>query len=509
MNDNKRIAVNTVFLYGKFIITTIVSLVMSRVVLQALGASDYGLYNVVGGIVAMLNTLGTSMVATSYRYMAVEIGKGEGGNPNKVYNTVVVVHFALALFLLVLGETLGVFYVTNYLNVDPIKIPDALFVLHLSLLTTAFSVITIPMNGLIIAREKFLFTSVVESLSAIAKLVLACFLIGYSGNRLRYYAVVIAIVQFAIPLSYQIYCRLRDSEVIKWNINKNKQDYKELFGFAWWTLFGALAVIGKLQGAAMIINWFFGTVINAAYGLASQVNHAVSAFTSTLKQSAVPQIMKNVGNGNEERALNLVYAISRYSYLCMMIFSIPLLFSIEGVLKIWLGTPPEFTKLFIVFMLINGMIANLGAGFDASIQATGKIRNFEIGYSIINLSLLPLIYILYLFGLPPYVNVISMIFLTAATVCFQMYTMVKLTHFNIKEYISSTIIPIIKTTIVSVLPLLLVSLKWEYCNTIVMTLFFLVISVIWTIISIVLMGLSRAEKHILFGFLKQKLRRNI
>ena len=160
MDGNKRIAINTLFLYAKFIITTIVSLVISRLVLDVLGANDYGLYNVVGGIVAMLNTLGTSMVATSYRYMTVEIGKGANGNPNKVYNTLVVVHISLAALLIVLGETFGVFYVNNYLNVDPVKIPDALFVLQMSLATTAFSVMTIPMNGLIIAREKFFFTSI-------------------------------------------------------------------------------------------------------------------------------------------------------------------------------------------------------------------------------------------------------------------------------------------------------------------------------------------------------------
>lgn len=175
MKDNKKIAVNTMLLYVKFIVTTAISLVMSRLVLQALGVSDYGLYSVVGGVVAMLNTLGASMVATSYRYMAVEIGKGKNGNPNRIYNTVVIIHIAIALLLLIIGETLGVFYVNNYLNVDSAKTSDALFIFHVSLFTTAFSVITIPMNGLIIAREKFLFTSIVEIMSAIAKIASAFF----------------------------------------------------------------------------------------------------------------------------------------------------------------------------------------------------------------------------------------------------------------------------------------------------------------------------------------------
>ena len=231
---NKRIAINAAVLYIKLIITIVVNFTVARLVLDAIGASDYGLYNVVGGIVAMLNILGSSMVATSYRYMAVEIGKGSEGNPNKVYNTIFIIHAAIAVLLLLIGETLGIFYVENYLNVDSEKIPDALFVLHLSLLTTAFAVIAVPMHGLIIAREKFLFTSVVEILSVLMKLGFITALMFMTGNRLRIYAVMLAIIQLASPVAYQIYCTIKDREVVIWNFNHNKEDYKVVIGFAWW-----------------------------------------------------------------------------------------------------------------------------------------------------------------------------------------------------------------------------------------------------------------------------------
>lgn len=507
MNDNKRIVINTIFLYSKFIITTIINLVMSRLVLQALGASDYGLYNVVGGIVAMLNTMGTSMVATSYRYMAVEIGKGENGNPNKVYNTVSVVHIALAIFLVLIGETFGVFYVNNYLNVDPDRISDALFVLHLSLLTTAFSVITIPMNGLIIAREKFLFTSLIETSSAILKIIFVVFLIGYDGNRLRFYAVMLAIVQFLSPLSYQIYCRIKDSNIVHWKLNRNKKDYIDLFKFAWWILLGAMAVTGKLQGVAMIINFFFGTILNAAFGLASQVSHAVSSFTSTLRQAAIPQIMKSQSQGDENRSLTLVYAMSRYSYLCMNIIAIPILICIDEVLKIWLETPPEYTKIFIIFMLISGMISNLGAGFDASIQATGKIKKNQIGYSIINLSLIPIVFLLYKLGFPPYTNVICMVFITIVTLIFQIRIMLELTSFNIKVYIKTTLIPSFYSTLLAIVPLYLIN--FLFTDTIVATISFVILAIIWTCLSIYICGLSKDEKTIIKNIIQNKFLRKI
>lgn len=492
-SENKKIAKNTLFLYAKFIITTIISLVISRLVLKALGASDYGLYTVVGGVVAMLNTLGTSMVATSYRFMAVEIGKGTNGNPNKVYNTLVVVHISLAILLLLLGETFGVYYINNYLNITFEKVPDAIFVLHMSLLTTAFSVITIPMNGLIIAREKFLFTSLIETFSAILKLALIVMMMFYDGNRLRYYAVALATIQFLSPLSYQIYCRIKDKEIIKWKINKCKEDYKKLFSFALWILVGAMATIGKVQGAAMIINLFFGTILNAAFGLATQINHAVSSFTATLRQAAVPQIMKSQGNGNEERSMTLVYTISRLSYLSMNIIAIPLLLTIDKILELWLGSPPEFTNIFVIFMIINGMVSNLGAGFDACIQATGQIRKNQIGYSLINLSLLPIIFILYKVGLPPYANVICMVVLTFVVLVFQIHIMKELTSFNVSRYIKMTILPSLTSTLVAVIPLLILKSIWSESN--VETIVFFLISIFWTCFSIGLLGLRKEEKR--------------
>ena len=504
---NKRIAINAAVLYIKLIITIVVNFTVARLVLDAIGASDYGLYNVVGGIVAKLNILGSSMVATSYRYMAVEIGKGSEGNPNKVYNTIFIIHAAIAVLLLLIGETLGIFYVENYLNVDSEKIPDALFVLHLSLLTTAFAVIAVPMHGLIIAREKFLFTSVVEILSVLMKLGFITALMFMTGNRLRIYAVMLAIIQLASPVAYQIYCTIKDREVVIWNFNHNKEDYKGVIGFAWWMFVGTTAVMGRTQGAAMIINLFFGTILNAAFGLANQVNSAVVQFTSTLRQAAIPQIMKNQ-NGNEKRSLSLVYAMSRYSYLAMNIMAIPLLFCMEDVLDLWLGKNiPEYTIIFVIFMLINGMVSNLGAGFDASIQATGKVKKNQMGYSLIGLSLLPIIFILYKLGCPPYINVIVMVLLTIATLVFQIYIMKELTSFSISEYIKQTLIPSLSSTAAVVLMLL--PIRYFFPHTMVATFLFLGVSVVFTVLTIFYFGMNKNEQTIIKNLIRTKVLKKV
>jgi O-antigen/teichoic acid export membrane protein len=498
-SSNKRLAINTIILYGKLIITIIISFLTSRLVLDALGVSDYGLYNVVGGIVSMLNILGTTMIATSYRYMAVELGKGESGNPNKEFNTITVIHIFLALFLIIIGETLGVYY----LNVASGKVDDALFVLHLSLATVAFTIVSIPTNGLIVAREKFLFTSIVEVANAVTKLVLIFALSNMDGNRLRYYAVIIAFAQLIIPLSYQIYCRIKDKEVVKWNFNRNKSDYKGILGFAWWMFIGAVACVARIQGAAMIINLFFGTILNAAFGLASQVYNATNQFTTTLRQAAIPQIMKSQSSGNEERSMNLVYYISKYSYLFMLIPAIPLIICISGAIKIWLGVPPKFTDIFIVLMLINGMLANLSAGFDATIQATGNVKKNQIGYSIINLALLPIIFILYKTGMPPYINAIVMIALTIITLIFQCYIMKELTSFNIRKYIDKTILPSLLATAMAWIPLhagsKFLNDSWQA------TIISLIIALIWTVISIYIAGTNKHEKQLLTNYITRRI----
>lgn len=491
-SSNKRIAINTIILYVKLIITIVVSFISSRLVLQALGASDYGLYNVVGGVVSMLNILGTSMVATSYRYMAVEIGKGESGNPNKIFNTILVIHFALSALLILLGETLGVYYVNNYLNVAIDKISDALFVLKLSLLTTAFAIITVPFNGLIIAREKFLFTSVVETSSALIKIALVICLMHIDGNKLRIYAIFLAICQLFIPLSYQIYCRIKDGDTIKWAFNTNWQDYKSVISFTWWILLGAAAIIGQAQGAAIVINHFFGTMLNAAFGLATQVHAAVGQFTGTLRQAFIPQIMKNQAT-NEERSINLVYTISRYSYLMMNILTIPIMLNIHELLVIWLGNPPEYTEIFINYLLINGMIGNLRGGFDASIQATGMIRLNQIGYSFINLLLLPIMFVAYKLGFPPYSNVIIMIVLTIVSVIFQCWIMKKITLFVFLDYLKETLIPAIYSTIITLIPLLV--LNYFIPRTVIGTILNVSVGILWSCISIGLCGITKKEKN--------------
>lgn len=505
MDDNKTILYNTLIIYIKLIFSAILGLFTSRIVLQALGADNYGLYSVVGGIVTFLNIIGITMVSVSNRYIAVEIGKGENGNPNRIFNTVLSIHIVLALGFILIGGLAGNYYVNHFLNVQPGKISDALFVLYVSLFTTALSVITVPYNGLIIAREKFTFVSIVELLNLSIKCGLVLLLAYSDGNRLRLFALIIAFVTVFTQVAYQAYCHIHEKRIIKWSFNRRRDEYKSVFGFIGWSLFGSVAYIGKEQGAAMIINYFFGTVLNAAFGLASQINRYAMMFTKGLSQAAVPQIMKSYGSGNTNRSLNLVYIISRISTMIMLIISLPLMFCMDEMLVLWLKTPPEYTTIFSVFMLINAIVAMLGAGFDACIQSTGNIKKNEIWTSAIYLSILPIIFILYKMGMPPYMNVAVMPILTLAMRVMQLFIMHDLASFNIPAYLKKTLFPSLLVIVISTIPL--VFLRMLFDHSLLLTLLFMFICLVWTMLCVALCGVSKNERERLLAFISSKIKK--
>jgi len=504
MNDNKRIAVNTIVIYIRLIVSALIGLITTRLILKALGADDYGLYSVIGGIVSFMNIIGTSMITATNRFISVELGKGENGDINKTFNTVLLVHVLLALGLVLIGETIGLIYVNNYLNVAPEKLGDAAFVLHFSLLTTAISILSVPYHGLIVAREKFIFASSVEVLSLIVKLGLVLLLALSDGNKLRLFTLIMLLVTLMIFAANVLYCKIKDSNVIHIGLNKNKSDYKSVFSFAGWSLFGATAFIGKEQGASMVINYFFGTALNASFGLASQVNRYAMMFTKGLSQAAAPQIMKSYGANASDRSLFLVYTISRVSTLIMLLIVVPLMLCMDSVLILWLKNPPEYTTIFAQFMLINTLVTMLGAGFDACIQSTGNIKKNEIYTSLIFLSILPIIFVLYKLGFPPYMNVVILPFLSLGVRIIQIFILKKLTRFEFKKFCNEALFPSLLTITIAVVPTFL--LKSIIGDTTTDTVILFACSVLWILICIYLFGLKQKERDMISSIFFRKKR---
>ncbi len=507
MNDNKQIAVNTIVIYIRLIASAFIGLYTTRLVLKALGADDYGLYAVVGGIVSFMNIIGTSMITATNRFISVELGKGSKGDINKIFNTVLLVHVLLAILLVLAGETIGVYYVNNYLNVAPEKLSDASFVLQLSILTTAISIISVPYHGLIVAREKFIFASSVEVLSLIVKLGLVLLLAFSDGNKLRLFTLIMLLVTLITFTANIIYCKIKNPEIIRFYLNKSKSDYKNVFSFAGWSLFGATAFVGKEQGASMIINYFFGTALNASFGLASQINRYAMMFTKGLSQAATPQIMKSYGANATERSLFLVYTISRVSTLIMLVIVVPIMLCMEEVLVLWLKTPPDYTTIFTQFMLINTLVTMLGAGFDACIQSTGDIKKNEIITSLIFLSILPIIFLFYKLGFPPYMNVLILPILSMGVRIMQIFILKHLTKFDFILFCKESLYPSLVTMGISIIPMYI--LKHVIGHSSAATIALFIGSIIWIILCIYFFGLKQNERNMIASMISnRKLRIN-
>lgn len=491
MSDNSRIAKNSGILYARLIITSVLGLFSSRIVLQSLGASDFGLYNVVGGIVVMINLLNAAMISTSYRYIAFEIGKGNASGVNKVFNVSLIIHACLTLIVVLLAETLGSYYIHNFLNVPADRIPDAMFVFRFSVLATVFSIFSVPFKGLITAQEKFSVRSFIEIIQVLLRLAAAIMLIYYGANRLRLYSVLTAMAIAITSILYIAYCRSKYISMVSWHFQTDKAKYREVLGFSGWIMLGAAAYIGKVQGAALVINFFFGTILNAAFGLANQVNHFVLLFSRNLGQAAIPQITKSYSSGNLDRTMQLVCYMPKYTFFLMLLPALPIILETEFLLNLWLDKVPEYTKLFCQLMILGALIDCLNAAIPAAVHATGKIKYFQIFQSVILLSGLPAAYILFKFNYPPYAILVVYIMTSVVTIIVNQILLKTLIHFDVKRFYKVSYLKILYV-IVCVSPLFLI--KNLFDEGVSRFVFLSFSALIWLAIVIYIVGIEKNER---------------
>ena len=502
--DNNLIFKNSAILYFRLIVTSIISLISSRFILEALGESDFGLYSVVGGIVVLMAFLNSVMMATTNRFIAFEIGKGINGSINKIFNISLVIHICIALLVLVLTETIGVYYVFNYLSIDPNKITDALFVLRFSTYATFFSIISIPFQGLITAQEKFAVRATIEIIRSFLGLLAAISIIYYLGNKLKLYALIIALSNLVPPLLFYLYCKRKYHKFSKWNFQKDKSKYIEMINFSAWNMIGASAHFGKTTGSILIVNSFFGTVLNAAYAIANQLNSVVLMFSMNLAQAAVPQIIKSYSSGDSNRTINLAAYISKYTWFMMALPALPILLETEFLLNLWLGDYPQYTVVFCQFMIITTLISGLGNGLNAVVEATGKIKYFQIILSTTTLISLPIAFFLFDIGYPPKTILIVFMITTSINVVSSQILLKVIINFDIIYFLRTSYMRVFFVAVISSPLFFIHSLYPSNLNRFILSTIF---ATAWLILSIYLVGLERKEKNILHRLIKQTLKK--
>ena len=375
--NNKRIAKNTLLLYFRMLFLMLVSLYTSRVVLNALGVEDFGIYNVVGGVVAMFTMLSGSLSAAITRFITYELGTGNQENLKKIFSSAVTIQIGLAVVIILLAEAGGVWFLNVKMNIPEARMIAANWVFQFSILTFAINLISVPYNASIIAHERMSAFAYISILEAIGKLAIAYLITVSPIDRLIFYALLMCVVALLIRLVYGYYCKKHFAECT-YHFLWNKNLLKRMFGFAGWNFIGASSAVLRDQGGNVVINLFCGPAVNAARGIAFQVNTAVHGFVTNFMTALNPQITKSYASGDREYMMTLIFQGARLSFYMLLVLSLPILVNTHYILALWLKIVPEHTVLFVQLILLFGLSESISNPLITAMLATGKIRNYQI-----------------------------------------------------------------------------------------------------------------------------------
>lgn len=479
-----------------------VGLFSSRFVLQALGESDYGLYSVVGGVIALFSFLSGALSQTTTRYINFEKAL-PSGNVNKIFNISLVIHITFAIVIVLIAEVLGLFYVHNYLVVESDKIQDAIFVFQTSLITTCLSVLTIPFQSIFVANEKFLFIAIIEIIQTVVRFLFIISMLYYNGNNLRYYAVIMAFTTLVGSVAYVFIAHKQWKSITSWHVYRDRNTYKDMLYFNNYTLLGAGALVTRSQGSMMVVNYFFGTSVNAAYAIASNVQSYVNLFIGNFDTASGPQITQLVSSGKFEESLKIVTRTCRICILLMCIVYFPLIVELPTILSLWLGDIPEHTVTLCRYTLGIAIISATSGGLSKFIAAIGKIKWFQIQYSILYFLCIPVSVLLLEFGLKVYVVPLLFIISDVISRMIQLYLLHRYINLNIKTYIvESYTRPLFVFCILYVYILCYSMLQPEELFTKFMG---ISITGFVSVATVLLIGLNKAERRaVIMMFIKRK-----
>ena len=499
MTPANRVIVNTAILYGRMILTVGVSLYSTRLILDALGSTDYGIFELVGGIIAVLAFLKNTMATSTQRFLSFYQGKNDIENQKSVFANSLAMHIALGILIVIVLALLESYLFEHFLNIAVERIYAAKIVYRTMLASLLFSMINVPFMGTLVAHENLLFVAIVNILEALLKLAIAFVLVSLHDNRLIMYSYLMAALAFITLLMYVGFCLKKYDECSLQNVKIDKKQIKELSSFAGWNLFGALCGLGRTQGMAVLLNLFFGTVINAAYGIANQLSAQMYFLSATMLRALNPQIMKSEGVDNRERMLRLSMIASKFGFFLVAVLAVPAIFEMKYILKFWLKEVPEYTIIFAQMILIAVLLNQLTIGLQSALQATGKIKLYQIVVGGLILMTLPLAYVFLKLGLPPYYVFVSYILLEFLGVISRIIIANKITKLSVSVYFDRVIIRSLVPMLTSLIPCWLITNNLEMGYR-----FFLTgsVSTIFLITSIYFFGLYEDEKIIIMKSVK-------
>lgn len=450
--SNKTIAQNTAFLYVRMLVVMAVTFYTARVILETLGASDYGIYNVVGGIVPMMAFLNGALGASTSRFLTYELGTGDAKKLWTTFSASLNLHICVALFVLILGETVGLWFFYEKLNIPEDRMNAAFWVYQFSIVTTMINFTQVPYNASLIAHENMSVYAYVGLYEAFAKLLISYLITISPIDGLIFYASLLMLNSATIQLFYRYYTTKRYDEC-RFRIVKDKQLYKTLLGYSGWDMFGNVAVVCQGEGINILLNMFFGPVVNAARAIAVQIQGAVTLFVNNFLTAVRPQVVKNFAEGNTDKMYSLTFYAAKFSYMLMLALVVPLCFEIDFVLNIWLGDGvPENTNIFAILVLVTYLMETIHMASLMSYHAIGKIKFGNIVGGSLMIFSLPLSYIFLKIGLPAYSVFIAIFMVNFTQMFFGWYVVHKYVTFSYRALAKTVYLPIVAVTFLSILP---------------------------------------------------------
>lgn len=431
-----------------------IGLYTSRVILDKLGAVDFGIYNVVGGFVTMFTVISGAMTTATQRFLSFEIGKGTDGNVKSIFSTMLMIHIGLALVILLLGETVGVWFINAHMNFPAGRYDAANWVFQFSLLVFILNVINVPYNGALIAYEKmsaFAYFSIIDALFKLA----VCYVIVITPyDRLIVYAILMAFIQIVLLLAYFLYCRSHFSEC-RFTGRFDRQYGREVTSFVGWNLIGSLAGIAKEQGVNVVLNIFFGPTVNAARGVAYQVLSKLNGFVTNFQMAMNPQIIKNYAAGEREAMYRLVFRGAKLSYFLLLTLSLPVIIEAPLVLGVWLKDVPDYTVIFLRLAIITALLNTLSNPLIVSMHASGIVRDYQIVVGGLSLITLPIVYVGFLyFHLEPYYAMVIAFAVEFLCHIARLYMLVRSIRFPMWRFLKEVTIRVYVVTLLAfVLPI--------------------------------------------------------
>ena len=490
-SNNKRIAKNTLLLYFRMLVTMAVSLYTSRVVLNILGVEDFGIYNVVGGIVAMFGFINGSMTSATQRYLTFELGQNNRAQLTKVFSTSLSIHGIISFLIIVLAETVGLWFLWNKMQIPADRMNAAFWVFQCSVAASVIMIMSVPYNAAIIAHERMSAFAYISIIEVSLKLLIVCFLRYFHTDKLILYAVLIVIVQFLIRLCYSWYCNRHFNET-KYRWSWDKGLFKEMTGFASWNMFGSLAAITFTQGLNLLLNMFFGPVVNAARGIAVQAQTAIGQFSSNFQTALNPQITKSYATGDMEYMHGLIFRSAKFSFF-LLLLSLPVLIETKAILTLWLKIVPDHTVVFLRIMLCTTWVYAVSNPLITAASATGKIKLYQSVVGGLLLLILPISYLCLRFGLPAYSVFIVHLVIEITAQFARLLMLKRMIKLSLREYFSKVVWCIFKVTAIALAVPLAVA-YWQPGEGIWNLLTIFLICAISTSMSVYWFGLTPGEK---------------